>query len=413
MTPLRGNRNFRLIFTGQFVSLLGSNLTLVAVPYQIYRETHSSLWVGLASLIQLPFLVAGSLWGGALGDRVDRRTLLVSSSFLLAALSGGLALNAQLPHAHFLVLLGLAAVAAGTGGFSASIRSATIPMFVPMDQLVAAYSLNQIIYNVATAAGPALAGVLLAGVGLSSCYGIDAVTFVLLGISTVMLPPMRSGVAHDGARLLRAVADGFAYVRRHAVAQAVYLVDLNAMVFGLPRALFPAVALTLYHGGPRLLGLFYAAPGVGAIVMAVMTGWVARVRRQGRLVVVMVTLWGLAMACFGLVHAVAVGLVCLAVAGATDVVSTVLRNAILQRAITEEFRGRISAIQMIVVTGGPRLGDVESGVVASLTSTEFSIVSGGVACVLGALSMVRWRPSFWRRDELSEGEPEESGGVRS
>ncbi|MFI5036740.1 MAG: MFS transporter [Acidimicrobiales bacterium] len=372
--PLRVSRSFRWLFLGQFVSLLGSNLTIVAVPYQVYRETHSSLWVGLASLIQLPCLIAGSLWGGALGDRRSRRALLVAGALVLAALSVGLAINANTGHSHLALLVVLAAFAAGAGGFVGSVRSAVIPLLVTEDLYVAAYSLNQVIFNVGMAVGPALAGLLLADVGLASCYAIDAMTYTLLAASTLVLPAMR-GVGGERTALLRAVADGFRYVRRHAVAQAVYLVDLNAMIFGLPRALFPAVALTLDHGGPRLLGLLYAAPGVGAVAI------------------------------FGLVHVIAVGLVCLAVAGAADVVSAILRNTILQRAITGELRGRISAIQQVVVTGGPRLGDMESGVVASATSIEFSIVSGGVACVVGALALIRWRPSFWRVDSLSAGSP--------
>jgi len=403
--PLRVNRAFRWLFAGQFVSLLGSSLTTVAVPYQVYLETHSSLWVGLASLIQLPLLITGSLWGGALGDRGNRRTLLVASAVALSALSAGLALNAGAGHHRLWLLVVLAAASAGAGGFGASVRGAVIPMLVAEDHLVAAYALNQVIFNVSMAVGPALAGLLLAGVGLSSCYAIDASTYVVLAVSTLALPALRAVATGAPTRLLRAIAEGFSYVRRHAVAQAVYLVDLNAMVFGLPRALFPAVALTLYHGGPRLLGLLYAAPGVGAVVMALLTGWVARVRRQGRLVVLVVVAWGAAMALFGLIHVVAIGLVCLGVAGATDVVSAILRNTILQRAITDEYRGRISAIQVVVVTGGPRLGDMESGAVASLTSTEISIVSGGVACVLGALALVRWRPGFWRVDALSAESP--------
>ncbi|MGH9019452.1 MAG: MFS transporter [Acidimicrobiales bacterium] len=402
--PLRVNRAFRWLFAGQFVSLLGSNLTIVAVPYQVYRETHSSLWVGLASLIQLPFLIVGSLWGGALGDRVDRRRLLVASSVALGLGSAALAANAATHSSHLWVLVVVAALAAGAGGFSGSVRTAVIPALVAPDELVAAYSLNQVTFNVAMALGPVVAGLLLAGVGLPWCYGIDAITYGVLTASSFALPVMR-GVGAERVRLLRAIADGFGYVRRHAMAQAVYLVDLNAMIFGLPRALFPAVALSLYHGGPRLLGLLYAAPGVGAVVMALVTGWVGRVTRQGRLVVVAVVVWGASMALFGAVHVVAVGLVCLGVAGAADVVSTILRNAILQRAITDEFRGRVSAIQQVVVTGGPRLGDMESGAVASLTSTEVSIVSGGVACVLGALALVRARPGFWRASEIS-GEPQ-------
>ena len=395
--PLRRNRDFRLLYAGQVFALLGSNLTVVAVPFQVYRETHSSLWVGLASLIQLPFLIAGSLWGGAMGDRRDKRTLMQLSAAALGLTSGLLAVNAHLRHQHLSYLLLLAALAAGFAGFSGPLRTAAIPKLVRADELVSAYSLNQIAFNSAMVVGPALAGVLIAGVGLFSCYAIDATTFGILVIVTSFIAPLPASDEHAGTAILRAIADGFRYVRGHAIAQAVYLVDLNAMVFGLPRALFPAVALTIYHGGPRTLGLLYAAPGAGALLMAVMTGWIARVRRQGRLVAIVVVAWGAVMAIFGLVHVVWVGLACLATAGAMDVISTVLRNTIIQTAISDEYRSRISSIYVAVVTGGPRLGDLESGVVANFTSTEFSIVSGGVACVVGVAALMRWRPTFWSR----------------
>ena len=397
--PLRRHRNIRLLVGGQLVSLVGSSLTVVAVPYQVYRETHSSLWVGLASLIQLPFLIAGSLWGGAMGDRLNRRTLLVASSIVLGAFSAALALNAESSRAHFPLLLTLAALAAGAAGFAGPIRSATIPRLVEGDELVATYSINQVVMNVATVVGPALAGVLLASVSLASCYWLDAATFVVLAGATRAMSSLPPGREHTGVAVLAAIREGFTYVRRHAVAQAVYLADLNAMVFGLPRALFPAVALTIYHAGPRTLGLLYAAPGAGALVMALVTGWISRVRRRGRLVVISVAAWGGAMAIFGLIHVVWVGLACLALAGAMDVISTVLRNTILQMAITDEYRSRVSSIQMAVVTGGPRLGDLESGLVASLTSTSISIVSGGLACIVGVAALARLRPAFWR-DEV-------------
>jgi MFS family permease len=395
LSPLRRNRQFSLLFYGQLVSMAGSNVTMVAVPYQVYLETHSSLWVGLASLIQLPFLIAGSLWGGVMGDRLNRRTLLAVDSLILAVLSAGLALNAQLHHSHFVVLVSLAALAAGFAGFSGPIRTAVIPKLVPANQLVAAYSLNQVIVNLASVAGPGAAGLLIASVGLSACYWVDASTFVVLMFFTALMKSMPASGEHTGTRMLRALGDGWRYVRSHATAQAVYLVDLNAMVFGLPRALFPAVALTLYHGGPRTLGLLYAAPGAGALLMAVLTGWLESIRRQGRLVVLVVMIWGAAITIFGLVHVVWIGLFCLAVAGATDVISAILRNTILQTSITDEFRSRISSVQMAVVTGGPRLGDFESGLVAGLTTTEFSIVSGGIACIVGSLALIRWRPTFW------------------
>jgi MFS family permease len=400
VTPLRTSRNFRLLFLGQLVSLLGSNLTIVAVAYQVYQETHSSLWVGVVSFIQLPLLITGALWGGALGDRFDRRTLLIIASFTLGLLSCALGANALLHPANFAVLVLVPALAAGFAGLSGPLRTAAIPTLVRPEELVAAYSLNEIVYNLGAVAGPGAAGVLLATVGLSWCYFLDGVTFFILVFATFLMAPMKPIGEHAGVKTIRAIREGFRYVRSHAVVQAVYLVDLNAMVFGLPRALFPAVTEHVYHGGPLILGLLYAAPGAGALVMAVFTGWMDRVRRRGRLVVLVVLAWGVAITLFGLVPVLWVGLLALAVAGTMDVISAVLRNTILQTSISDDFRSRVSSIQMAVVTGGPRLGDLESGAVANFTSTEFSIVSGGIMCVLGVIALVRWRPSFWRETSL-------------
>jgi MFS family permease len=400
VTPLRTSKDFRLLFIGQLVSLLGSNLTLVAVAYQVYQVTNSSLWVGVVSFIQLPVLIFGALWGGALGDRFDRRTLLITATLLLALISFALGANALLSHPNFVVLVTLPALAAGLAGLSGPLRTAVIPTLVKPEELVAAYSLNQIIMNTATVVGPGLAGVIIAATGVSWCFLIDGITFFALVLSTFFMAPMKPVGVHTGEKALRAIAAGFRYVRHNAVVQAVYLVDLNAMVFGLPRALFPAVTKHIYHGGPEMLGLLYAAPGAGALLMAIFTGWMDQVRRRGRLVILVVLTWGVVMALFGLVHAVWVGLLCLAIAGAMDVISTVLRNTILQTSISDDYRSRLSAIQMAVVTGGPRLGDLESGVVANFTSTEFSIVSGGVMCVVGVLALIRWRPTFWRERSI-------------
>jgi MFS family permease len=362
----------------------------------VYERTNSSLWVGVVSFIQLPLLITGSLWGGALGDRFDRRTLLAFASLLLGVLSTALGVNALFVHPSFVVLILVPALAAGLAGLAGPLRNAAIPTLVAPSELVAAISVNQVIINLGTLVGPALAGILLATVGLSWCYFLDAITFGILVLATLMMAPIKPVGEHAGVKTLRAIRDGFTYVRRHAVVQAVYLVDLNAMVFGLPRALFPAVTKHVYHAGPEVLGLLYAAPGAGALLMALTTGWLGRVERRGRLVVLVVLAWGVVMALFGLVPVLWVGLVCLGVAGAMDVISAVLRQTILQTSITDDFRSRISSIQMAVVTGGPRLGDLESGTVATFTSTEFSIVSGGIVCVLGVLALVRWRPTFWR-----------------
>lgn len=392
--PLRHNRNFRLLVIGQLISLMGSQVTQVAIPFQVYQETHSSFWVGLASLIQLPFLIIGSLLGGAYGDRFDKRHLLVGGTVVCALIDAALAVNASWPGTHFGLLLILASLMSGTAGFTGPVRSSALPTILG-DDLIAGYSLYQIVLNLSLVAGPSLAGVIIASFQLRDCYIVDGLTFAVLAVLTLFLSPLPPVASSTPTALFRAIGQGFGYVRSHAVAQTVYLADLNAMVFGLPRALFPAMALTVYHGGARTLGLLYAAPGVGAMVMAALAGWIEHVQRRGRLVVLAIVAYGAAMALFGIVHFLVVGLVMLAIAGSMDVVSTVLRNTILQLAITDEFRSRISSIQMAVVTGGPRLGDAESGAVAALTSTEFSIVSGGLACIIGVAALARRRRYFW------------------
>jgi len=396
ITPLRTSKDFRLLFIGQLVSLLGSNLTLVAVAYEVYQLTGSSLWVGVVSFIQLPLLIMGALWGGGLGDRFDRRTLILVATFLLGLISLALGLNALQAHPNFVILVTLPALAAFFAGLTGPLRTAVIPTLVKPEELTAAYANFQIIMNGATVVGPGLAGVIIATTSVSWCFFIDGITFFALVLATFFMSPMKPPIVQTDARIFRAIGQGFRYVRENAVVQAVYLVDLNAMVFGLPRALFPAVTKHIYDGGPEILGLLYAAPGIGALVMAIFTGWLDRVQRRGRLVVLVVLSWGVAMALFGLIHLLWIGVVCLGVAGAMDVISTVLRNTILQTSITDEYRSRLSAIQNAVVTGGPRLGDLESGAVANFTSTEFSIVSGGIMCVLGVLALIRWRPTFWR-----------------
>jgi MFS family permease len=396
--PLRQNRNFRLIALGQLISVLGSSVTLVAIPFQVYRDTHNSLMVGLTSLLQLPFLIAGSLVGGALGDRLEKRRLLLLGAAASAAVDLALALNAVGHNRHVLIVMILAALLTGVMGFSGPLRTAAIPVYLGPDDLVAGYSIMQVIFNTGAVLGPSLAGLILSFYSLSACYALDALTFAALVVTTYFVDPLPPSGSAPVAPFLRAIREGFRYVRSHPIVQAVYLADLNAMFFGLPRALFPAMALTVYHGGPRTLGLLYAAPSVGAVIMALLTGWVERVRRRGRLIVGAIVLWGLAMALFGLVHFLWCGVVALAVAGATDVISTVLRNTMLQLAISDEYRSRLSAIQIAVVTGGPRLGDAESGVVASFSSTEFSIVSGGIACIVGVVVLAWRRPVFWRSE---------------
>ena len=374
--------------------MLGNQLTTVAIPFQVFSMTHSSLQVGLVSLAQLVPLVVGSLIGGTLGDVMDRRRLMVISSALSALAAAGLMANALLPHPSLVALYLISALAAGLLGLASPARTAAIPRMVRPELLVAAYSFNQIVIQVATIVGPAIAGILIATVGLPWTYGLDATSFGGLLVTSLLLRPLPP--QHGGQTAgLRSILAGMSYLRGRQALQGIYLIDLNAMIFGMPRALFPALAAGLFHVGPQGLGLLYAAPGIGALLGASTTGWAERVERRGRAVVVAVIIWGAAVAVMGAVPWLWVALVLLAIAGWADVISAVLRNTILQTSIPDAMRSRLSSFQMAVVQGGPRLGDAEAGAVAAVSSTELSVISGGVACVLGAIAIARLLPGFW------------------
>jgi MFS family permease len=400
--PLRQSRDFRLLFIGQIVSTLGSQLTIVAIPFQIYRETHSSLQVGLVSTAQLVPLVVFSLIGGSVGDAVDRRLLILFSTLALTLTSVGLALNSLGHHPAIWALYVISATAAGLTGFSNPARNAAIPLLVDSSLLVAAFSYSQVIFQVGTVVGPAVAGLLIAHTSIAWVYSIDAATFLVSIVTTFLMRPIPPS---PGARRpgLGSILEGLRYLRGRPAIQGTYLIDINAMVFGMPRALFPALALSVFHGGPTTLGWLYSAPGVGALIGALTTGWVTGVVRRGHAVTVSVIVWGAAITAFGFSHILLLSLGFLAIAGWADVISAVLRNTILQSVVPDHYRSRISSIQMAVVQGGPRLGDLESGGVASALGTEFSIVSGGLACVLGALVMAAFMPGFRRHrsDDVS------------
>jgi MFS family permease len=396
VTPLRRSANYRRLLAGQALSGLGAQATVVGVAYQAYRLTGSTLVVGLISLAQLVPLLVGTLWGGAVADAMDRRRLLLVAVAVLAAASAGLAVNASLSHPRLWPLFVLSALTACFQGVQAPAERAALPMILPADELPAALALQQIVFQMDIIIGPALAGLLIGTIGLSAVFGLDAILLALTWVTTALLPPL---VPHDATRRagLSSIGEGLRYLRHEAVLSGSYLIDLDAMIFGMPRVVFPALALTVYHGGPATLGLLYAAPGAGALVGAVFTGWVGGVRHQGRAVIVAVAGWGAAIAAFGIVRVLWIGLALLAVAGAADMVSAVFRGAILQTTVPEHLQGRLSGTYMAVVTGGPRLGDAEAGVAAAIGGPQFAVWSGGLGCLLG-LGVIAWRvPQLWRQ----------------
>ncbi|HYT26662.1 MAG TPA: MFS transporter [Actinomycetota bacterium] len=388
-TPLRESRQYRLLYAGELVALLGSQLTVVAVPLQVYLLTRSSLAVGLIGLAQLGPLLACSLIGGAVVDAVDRRVLLVWVQLARGALSAGLAVNALRPHPAIWPLYVLTAAGAGLQALDAPARTAAVPALVRRELVPAAAALHQILMQVSMVAGPAVAGLVVARASLAAAYGIDVATFTLASLLAVALRPLPPG--EGGTRAgVASVREGLRFLRGRRVLQGAFLVDLNAMVFGMPRALFPALGTGLFHGGPGTVGLLYAAPGAGALVGALTAGWVGGVRRQGRAVLVAVAAWGAAVTLFGVVAWLPLALGLLALAGAADVVSAVFRSTILQLTVPDGLRGRLAAINIAVVTGGPRLGDAEAGAVAALAGPQFSVVSGGLACLAG-VALLAWR----------------------
>ena len=388
------------------MSAAGTQLTAVAVPFQVYEMTHSSLMVGLVSVSQLVPLVTFSLIGGAIADAFDRRRIMLVTQSLMALASAGLALNALSDGPALWQLFVISAVSAALNGFDGPARRAAITGMVDRDQLVLAFALNQSLNQTASVVGPALAGVLITVSGVQGAYLVDVVSFVAATITVFKLRPIptRGGTTFG----LPSIFEGVRYLKGRGVIQGAFLADLDAMAFGMPRALFPALGTGLFGGGPATVGLLYAAPGFGALVGALTSGWVAGVTRQGRAVLWAVAVWGAAIAAFGLVPWLPAALALLAVAGAADVVSAVFRGTIVQLAVPDGLRGRISALNMAVVAGGPRLGDARAGVVASVSGPQVSVTSGGVICVAGVALLAKLLPQLgqWTLDDAVEEELE-------
>jgi MFS family permease len=396
VTPLRRSRDYRAMITGLGVSQLGTQLTTVAVPFQVYAITRSSLVVGLVSLTQLFPLIVGSLLGGSLVDAMDRRKLLIIVEAIAAASSAGLALNADLGPTLWPLFV-FPAVTASLSGVDSSARNAMLPGLVGMDLLAASNAIFQSLFQMGTIVGPAVAGLLLAGAGVHVIYWIDAASYVIALSAVFLMSPQPPALGVAAARPgWRSTLEGLRFIRRSQPAQGAYVIDVNAMVFGMPRALFPALAATVFGGGATTVGFLYAAPGAGALIGALTSGWVGRVRRQGLAVICAVLVWGASIALFGIAHWLPLALVLLAVAGWADVLSAVFRNTIIQFAGPDGMRGRLMGVQMAVVAGGPRLGDLEAGAVATAFGDTASVVSGGLACVAGALVVAWALPGFTR-----------------
>jgi len=393
--PLR-RREFRLLFIGQTITFAGSMITYVAIPFQVYQLTRSPLAVGLLSLAELVPLLLTALVGGALADALDRRMMLRATEAGLLLTSAGLALNALAERPHVWVLFCAAALMAALDGLQRPSLEALVPRLVPRDELPGATALQSLRGTAGQLAGPALGGLLIAGAGLPAAYTVDAASFAVsllaLGMLRAVPPPP------DAQRpSLRGIVEGLRYARARKDLLGTYVVDIVAMVFGMPMALFPAIAARL--GGARTLGLLYAAPAAGAMLISAGSGWIGRIHRHGLAILLAAAAWGAAVVGFGLAGPLWLALLMLAAAGAADMVSGMFRTVMWNQTIPDELRGRLAGIEMLSYTTGPLLGNVEAGLLAAIVGVPASVVSGGLLCVAGVALVGLALPAFRRYDD--------------
>ena len=380
-SALRESRDFRLLEAGSLITGLGTQATLVALPYQVFVITGSAFLTGLIGAAELGPLIIASLFGGALADRFDRRRLLLICQLALVVIAAALALAAAAGTPPVWILFVLAAALAGASAIERVVRAAIVPNTVSKERLPAAMALTYGLFQVTMVVGPGFGGVLISLFGLTTPYAVDAVSCLGMAAAAAMMSAQPPAQVEEHEPVLRSIGSGLAYLRKLPAVTAGFVMDLCAMTFGMPRALFPVLALTEYHAGAAGTGLLYAAVAAGSTVAALTTGWLSHARYLGRIVLVCVALWGTFIAAAGFVDNIWPAAILFAFAGAADSVSAVCRSTMMQVLTPDRMRGRVNSVFSLVVAGGPRLGDVESGTVAALASPSFSVVSGGLVCL--------------------------------
>jgi MFS family permease len=374
--------DYRRLWAGNAISFVGFQITAVAVPIQVYAITGSSFWVGMIGAVGLVPLIVFGLWGGAIADALDRRRVLLVGSVGLWLSTLGLLAHSLAGIESVPLLLALVALQSAAFAVVGSTRGSVIPRVVPPEQIAAANTLGFTTSNVGMLTGPLLAALIITQWSLSTAYSVDAVLYLAAFYAAIRLPHLPP-LGQTSAAGLRSVIDGLAFIATRPVVLMSFAVDIVAMVFAMPRALFPARAQDL--GGNAAVGWLFASLAMGAVVVGATSGWIGRVRRQGVALVIAIVVWGLAVAGAGLANRLWLAVLLLAVGGAADLVSAVYRQTILQTYAPDEMRGRMQGVFIVVVAGGPRLGDVRAGATAAAVGVQASWVGGGVACALVVL----------------------------
>jgi MFS family permease len=396
LTPLRTSPDFRRIFISGLVTYLGSMITYVAIPFQVAELTGSFVAVGLIGLAELVPLVVFGLYGGTLADTVNRRTMVVVTEAASGLLIVALLVNSLLPSPQLWLIYVVAMLLAASDGLQRPSLDSFIPRVVPHDQLPAAAALNALRYQVGGIAGPAIGGILLSAGGTALAYGVDVASFLVSVVVLWRLTKVAGSAASDESPSLSHVIEGLRYAWGRKDLLGTYAVDLIAMIFAFPYVLFPFLAEEL--GAPWALGLLYSAGTVGSLIVSLTSGWVTRVHRHGRAIVVAAMGWGAAVALVGTTTSLPLVLLFLGLAGAADMVSGLFRSTMWNQTIPDAMRGRMAGIELLSYSVGPLLGQVRSSTAASLTSLRMSFFSGGVLCVVGCGIAAFSLPALWNYD---------------
>jgi MFS family permease len=392
LSLLKHNRDYGLLYSGQFISFIGSMITGVALPFQMYELTHSTLMVGLLSLVQLLPLLFTALLGGVCADRYNRRVLLLSSEFLLTLGCGLLAYNASQAAPSLVFIFIISAFMSAINGLHRPALDSITQQLVDSKDYTTVAALGSFKYSFCMIAGPSIAGLLLAYYGIVLTYLLDLASFGFSLCSIASIRNMPKPVAQVHLPIVASLQEGLKFALKRQELTGSYWVDFIAMVFGMPNALFPAIAQSF--GGAQTLGLLYAAPAVGALLISFFSGWTQQIKYQGRAIAIAAALWGLAIVGFGLANSLWFALLFLALAGAFDAISGIFRSAMWNTVIPHEYRGRLAGIEMIGYLSGPKLGNTEAGLVAAAFGITASVVSGGILCVLGVGVCCWYLPKF-------------------
>lgn len=390
---LKKNRDYAFLYGGQFISFIGTIITGVALPWQIYQLTHSSLMVGLLGMAQLLPLLVTALLGGVYADRYNRRKLVVCSECILMLGCMVLVFNASLIHAHLMLIYFIAALMSAITGLHRPAFESMTQQLVGSADYKAVGALASFKFGFCMIVGPAIGGLLIARFGVITTYVIDISTFFVSLVALAQMSPLEQTVKKEQFPVLKSLKEGLKYATSRQELMGSYLVDFTAMVFAMPNALFPAIAQS--YGGAKTLGLLYAAPAVGALLISFFSGWTARVNKDGQAIAIAAGLWGGAMIGFGLSKHLWLALLFLALSGAFDAVSGIFRSTLWNHVIPQDYRGRLAGIEMISYAGGPRFGDARAGAVASCFGLTTAIISGGIGCLIAVAICCILMPKFW------------------